>query len=153
MVNFQKSCMTLSGRVAESEQHHLSVILGVRWAAQLDRYLGLPAVGGRSRSEMFNNIKEQIAERIGGWNSKLLSQAEKGVIIASVIQSMPSYVLLYLYSSYASLGPQQRIFGGIVGKRNEYIGWRGTNYVGQRRMGSMRECNLALLAKQGHILS
>ncbi|KAL0375714.1 UNVERIFIED_CONTAM: putative mitochondrial protein [Sesamum calycinum] len=53
----------------------------------------LPAVGGRSKREMFDGIREKIWKCIQGWNSKLLNQAGKEVLIKAVLQSIPSYAM------------------------------------------------------------
>ncbi|KAL0430466.1 UNVERIFIED_CONTAM: hypothetical protein Sradi_0672600 [Sesamum radiatum] len=155
-VNFQKSCMTLSGRVAKSELHHLLGIQRVKWIAQLDRYLELLVVGGRSRSEMFNNIKERTVERIVGWNSKLLSQAGKGVMIASVIQALPTYVMsCFKLPLFFLRSIESSATGFCLHCRGEkgvhLVAWHNLcrpkkdGGLGFRRM---QEFNIVLLAKQ-----
>ncbi|KAL0405816.1 UNVERIFIED_CONTAM: putative ribonuclease H protein [Sesamum latifolium] len=156
-VNYNKSCMMISGRVAEREKHQLTSILGVQCVTQMDRYLGLPAVGGRSRGEMFRGIRERIADRIFGWNAKLLSQAGKGVLISSVIQSIPTYVmscfqlpLFFLRNIESSAADFWWHNKGE--KQVHWVAWRKlcrTKDTGGLGFRSMREFNLALLAKQG----
>ncbi|KAL0416341.1 UNVERIFIED_CONTAM: putative mitochondrial protein [Sesamum latifolium] len=75
-VNFSKSCMSISGTISQEEERRLAGRLGVRLVVSHDRYLGLPAVAGRSRKALFQNIRDYFFTRINGWNSKLLSQAE-----------------------------------------------------------------------------
>ncbi|KAL0438744.1 UNVERIFIED_CONTAM: putative mitochondrial protein [Sesamum latifolium] len=78
VINFQKSSMVVGGHMPELRKTQLADILGVSLVPRHDRYLGLPARGGRSRGALFQGIRDWIWDRITGWNSKLLSQAGKG---------------------------------------------------------------------------
>ncbi|KAL0451591.1 UNVERIFIED_CONTAM: putative mitochondrial protein, partial [Sesamum latifolium] len=89
-VNFSKSGMVISGTIRDKEKRRLASWLGVRLVGAHDQYLGLPAVAGRSRRALFHNIRDRFWGRINGWNSKLLSQAGKGVLIKSLLQSLPT---------------------------------------------------------------
>ncbi|KAL0406466.1 UNVERIFIED_CONTAM: putative mitochondrial protein [Sesamum latifolium] len=71
----------------------LGRLVGSRLVPCHDKYLGLPAVGGRSRQVLFKNIRERFWDRIGRWNAKLLSQAGKGVLIKAVLQSLSTYAM------------------------------------------------------------
>ncbi|KAL0336264.1 UNVERIFIED_CONTAM: putative mitochondrial protein [Sesamum radiatum] len=64
VVNFSKSNMVMSGRIGEEEKQRLANRLGVRVASAHDRYLGLPAVAGRSRHALFHNIQDRMWTRI-----------------------------------------------------------------------------------------
>ncbi|KAL0453719.1 UNVERIFIED_CONTAM: putative mitochondrial protein [Sesamum latifolium] len=92
-VNFSKSSMVISGAVQQEEKRRLARLLGVQLVVSHDRYLGLPAAAGKSRKALFQNIRDRLFTRINGWNSKLLSQAGKGVLIKSVLQSLPTYAM------------------------------------------------------------
>jgi hypothetical protein len=48
---------------------------------------------GRSRKATFNFIKDRIWKRINSWSSKCLSQAGREVLIKSVLQFIPSYIM------------------------------------------------------------
>ncbi|KAL0413983.1 UNVERIFIED_CONTAM: hypothetical protein Sradi_1600000 [Sesamum radiatum] len=93
VVNFGKSCMVVSGRVHEGMKQLLAGVLDVGLVGSHEKYLGLPAMGGRSRGELFRGLRDRIWERVQGWSSKLLSQAGRGVLIKAVIQSLPTYVM------------------------------------------------------------
>ena len=64
--------------------------MGVSHEARSERYLGLPVYMGRSRSKMFNYLKERVWKRIQGWQEKLLSRAGKETLIKAVAQAIPT---------------------------------------------------------------
>ncbi|KAL0303490.1 UNVERIFIED_CONTAM: hypothetical protein Sradi_6217100 [Sesamum radiatum] len=71
----------------------LARILGIRVEAKHDKYLGMPVVVGRSKREVFLNLKDKVWARLQSWKYKNLSQAGKAILIKSVIQSMPTFVM------------------------------------------------------------
>lgn len=52
---------------------------------------GSPSMSGRSRTQMFNSIVERVVNRVEGWKEKLLSKAEKEILIKAVAQTIPTY--------------------------------------------------------------
>jgi len=57
------------------------------------KYLGLPSIVGRSNEATFAFIKDHIWHKINSWSSKCLSKAGQEVMIKSVLQSIPSYIM------------------------------------------------------------
>ncbi|KAL0320395.1 UNVERIFIED_CONTAM: putative mitochondrial protein [Sesamum radiatum] len=53
LINFDKSSMVISNNANQEEADHLALILGVRVVDKHEKHLGLPAVGGKSKSVMF----------------------------------------------------------------------------------------------------
>lgn len=58
-----------------------------------DKYLGIPVEWGKSKNQMLQWIKERVFAKMEGWKEQFLSQAGKEVLIKSVIQAIPSYVM------------------------------------------------------------
>lgn len=58
-----------------------------------ERYLGLPAVVGRSRYNAFRNIKEKVWLKMQNWKNNFLSKASKEVLIKDVKQAIPTYTI------------------------------------------------------------
>ncbi|XP_021763062.1 uncharacterized protein LOC110727505 [Chenopodium quinoa] len=58
-----------------------------------EKYLGLLTIIGRSKRVVFNCIKERIWKKMQGWKGKLLSQAGREVLIKSVAQEIPTYMM------------------------------------------------------------
>lgn len=54
------------------------------------KYLGIPTLPGRSKKQVFNDVKERIWKKLQEWKEKLLSRAGKEVLLKSVIQAIPT---------------------------------------------------------------
>ncbi|KAK4397798.1 hypothetical protein Sango_1255300 [Sesamum angolense] len=81
-INLEKSSIVISHNIGEEHQRILATILGVRVVLKHEKYHGLPAIASKSRSQLFQSVRDRIWARIDKWNSILLSQA-----------GMPNYVL------------------------------------------------------------
>ncbi|KAL0447489.1 UNVERIFIED_CONTAM: putative mitochondrial protein [Sesamum latifolium] len=84
-INLDKSSMVLSKNVEPTLQLSLPNILGIRKEEQLERYLGLPSIVGRSRRGVFAYVRDRIWKKLQGWSEKNLSQAGKAIMIKSVV--------------------------------------------------------------------
>ncbi|KAL0361161.1 UNVERIFIED_CONTAM: putative mitochondrial protein [Sesamum radiatum] len=156
-INLEKSSMVVSRNVSDVERARLARILGVQLVAKHDKYLGLPAIAGRSPAELFQSVKDRVWSRIQGWNAKLLSQGERGVLIKAVLQAIPTYVMSCFQLPDYLLHEIQRMIGDFWWHNK---GERRTHWVSWKRMCLPREeggmgfrelkmFNTAMLAKQG----
>ncbi|VVA20590.1 PREDICTED: reverse mRNAase [Prunus dulcis] len=48
------------------------------------KYLSLPTIWGRTKTEALAYIKERIMKKIGGWKHNMLSQAGREVLIRAM---------------------------------------------------------------------
>jgi len=55
-----------------------------------ERYLGFPALIGRSRVSSFNYIKGRMWAKLNGWKEKFLMHAGKEIPLKAVIQAIPT---------------------------------------------------------------
>ncbi|CAJ2636114.1 unnamed protein product [Trifolium pratense] len=92
-INLQKSEIYCSRNVSSAIQNSVSNILGVQQVLGTGKYLGLPSMVGRSRKATFRFIKDRIWKKINSWSSRCLSQAGREIMIKSVLQSIPSYIM------------------------------------------------------------
>jgi hypothetical protein len=69
----------------------LSRAMGVNPIQRYERYLGVPALIGRSKVSTFNGIKGRIWAKMNGWEEKFLSHAGKEILLKAVLQSIPAY--------------------------------------------------------------
>lgn len=62
--------MTFSAGVQPGLKNQIAQILGVQVVDQYDRYLGMPAVVGKSKQQIFSVIRARIQKRITGWGER-----------------------------------------------------------------------------------
>ena len=55
--------------------------------------MGLPPMVGREKKKAFSRIKDQISKKKAGWKGKLLSNADREVLIKAVTQATPTYTM------------------------------------------------------------
>ncbi|KAL0359842.1 UNVERIFIED_CONTAM: hypothetical protein Sangu_0833600 [Sesamum angustifolium] len=92
-INFSKSSVAFNRNTGEGVRSSVVVALNIRRENKMELYLGLPSKVSRSKKLLFSTIWERIWNRISGWNTKLLSQAEREVLIKSIIQAIPTYAM------------------------------------------------------------
>jgi hypothetical protein len=121
------------------------------------KYLGLPMPEGCLTSAVFKSIEERCVKIISDWRERTLSQVAKEMLINSVAQALPAYmmsVFKILFGMCDALEKHTRAFwwGAANGKRKmQWIPWdvlvKPKSYGG---MGfrDMRLFNQALLAHQ-----
>ncbi|KAL0405661.1 UNVERIFIED_CONTAM: putative mitochondrial protein [Sesamum latifolium] len=155
-ISVQKSAMVVSKNVARDWQEELASILGVQLVQKHDKYLGLPTIVGKSKREVFSSLKERIWQKLNNWASKKLSQAGRAILIKTVTQAIPTYVM-GCFSVPESLlteleGLMAKFFWhGELDNKIHWLSWsklcrsRTEGGLGFRRL---KEFNTALLAKQ-----
>ncbi|GAU26994.1 hypothetical protein TSUD_290460 [Trifolium subterraneum] len=95
-VNLVKSEVFISRNMSQAVKEDLSRILGVKLVLGTGIYLGLPSMVGISKKAIFSYIKDRIWKRINSWRGRALSKAGKEIMIKSVLQAIPSYVMSML---------------------------------------------------------
>jgi hypothetical protein len=84
-INMEKTSIFFSKNMKADTRDHLLVVLGVGSSSCYEKYLGLPALVGRSRIRSFQNIQDRIWSRINGWKERFLSQTGKEVLLKAAI--------------------------------------------------------------------
>lgn len=94
LVNLEKSSVFFSkNSSAQCKAYVCSTLKGVK-ERKNSKSLGLPLVIGRSKSEIiFNYVVDTDKKRIGSWKNVFLSQAGKWVLIWTVVEELPVYVM------------------------------------------------------------
>jgi hypothetical protein len=92
-LNREKTSIFFSRNTPTHTQSQILAAAGIRSTNSLEKYLGLPAMVGRSRRQAFMSIKDRIWCRISNWRNKFLSQAGKEILIKAVAQSIPTYTM------------------------------------------------------------
>lgn len=92
-INKDKSSVSFSNNVPLQQQESLAQILTITRVDKHDKYLGLPMEISYSKLDAFGYLKDKFEKKLNGWREKFLSSAGKEVLIKSVIQSIPTYVM------------------------------------------------------------
>ncbi|KAF5481190.1 hypothetical protein F2P56_001860 [Juglans regia] len=91
-LNKEKTSIFFSKNKKQETKDIITTIAGVRTTDSYEKYLGLPALIGRSRNKAFKGILDRVRGKLSNWKMKLLlSQAEKEILLKSVIQAIPTY--------------------------------------------------------------
>jgi hypothetical protein len=73
--------------------------MGVRHVLGTGNYLSLPSMIERKKKDIVSYVKDIIWKHINSWRGRALSKAGKEVMIKSVLQAIPSYVMsIYILS-------------------------------------------------------
>ena len=92
-INNDKMTLFFSTNVTNSFKKHVKNLLGVSKIKEYKKYLGLLAVVGRNKRASLNYIKDRLWAKLQGWKEKLLSQANKEVLLKVVVQAIPSFTM------------------------------------------------------------
>ena len=57
------------------------------------KYLGLPSIIGKSKTQVFAKVKDRVAKKLAGWKGKLLSIGGREILIKAVAQAVPTYTM------------------------------------------------------------
>uniref|UniRef100_A0A2N9FDP4 Reverse transcriptase domain-containing protein n=1 Tax=Fagus sylvatica TaxID=28930 RepID=A0A2N9FDP4_FAGSY len=158
MVNKEKTALFFSKNTPEVVRRDIQQLWGVQGTANFKKYLGLPAMVGKSKKHTFNNLKERIAQRLQGWKEQLLSKAGRAILIKTIAQAIPTYTMsCFKLPKNWCADINSLISNYWWGQRREenkihWINWgrlcslKEDGGVGFRDIHSF---NMALLAKQG----
>ncbi|KAL0406666.1 UNVERIFIED_CONTAM: hypothetical protein Slati_3980500 [Sesamum latifolium] len=155
-INTYKSAMVFSRNVEEDSRFELANILGVTVAPKHDKYIGLPTVVGRSKRELFEGIKDRIWHKLHSWLAKKLSQAGWAVLLKTVLQSIHIYAMSCFWLPDSFLSEIESTMANFFwhGGNESKIHWMAWAKLCKSKANGgfgfhrLKECNLALLAKQ-----
>jgi hypothetical protein len=157
-LNKEKTAIFFSRNTHADTKAHIASVVGVDPSQQYEKYLGLPALVGKSRVSTFTDIKGKIWDRINGWKEKFLSQAGKEILLKAVIQAIPTYTMSVFQLPKTlcnEINAMMSRFWWGHKENDRKVAWMNWGKMGrQKEKGGMGfrdiECfNLALLAKQG----
>lgn len=157
-INMEKSDICFSSNTDPDCADEFSAIIGISNVPQHARYLGLPSLVGRSPTASFAYLRDRVVQRLLGYKGNLLSKGGREVLLKSVIQSMPTFAMSVFKipkEICEDIEVLMNKFWWGKGEQSRGIPWMcWTRLSVSKDMGgmgfrSLREFNLALLAKQG----
>ena len=92
-LNADKTTIFFDGNVSDEAKLQVQSLLGVPKIKEYEKYLGLLAFMGRRKRASFNYIKDQVWGKLQGWKEKLLSQADKEVLLKAVVQAIQTFAM------------------------------------------------------------
>lgn len=92
-INLGKSSLSSSRNVDNLSREVVAETLGISEGTSQGRYLGLPSLVGRKKTEILGFIKEKVVGRINNFNIIFLSRAGREILIKNVLQSIPAYTM------------------------------------------------------------
>ncbi|GKV08912.1 hypothetical protein SLEP1_g20481 [Rubroshorea leprosula] len=152
-----KSSVIFSSNVPQRTQDAISQILCMSASSQPGRYLGLPAFVGRNRTAVFSSLKSKVWHKVGEWREQPLSRAGREVLIKSVLQALPTYVMSLFLLPQSLCTDLERIMnrywwgGGMDEHKIHWLEWKKlatSKRDGSLGFRSLHEFNLAMLCKQ-----
>lgn len=93
LVNLKKSSVCFSPAMGPHMEMELAHTLGVNRVPCHEKYLGLPCFAGRSKSSLFQSFRDRIWNKLFGWKANFFSVGGREVLLKSVIQAIPTYVM------------------------------------------------------------
>lgn len=157
-MNIEKSSSSFSRNLTVAKRAEIIQIMGFQEVTDHCRYLGFPSTVSRNVTLTFSYIKERVWSTISTWEAKSLSQAGKMVLLKAMASTISTYVMGVAYLSDSTCNSIERMMNAFFWssrsdkKGMKWLSWKRMAYPkirGGLGFRSMREFNLALLAKQG----
>jgi hypothetical protein len=157
-INLSKLEVFSSRNISRAAQYDLSKLMGVRQVLGTGTYLGLPSMVGRSKRATFAYIKDRIWRKINSWRIRPLSKAGKEVMIKSVLQAIPAYVMSIYLLPDSLINEIERMInafwwgGGNNNKGIRWLAWDKLTCLKEEGGLGFRDFqlfNMAMVAKQG----
>ncbi|KAL9672598.1 hypothetical protein QQ045_028849 [Rhodiola kirilowii] len=93
LINFEKSEIYFSRNTPADVRMSICDILRVPQVSCHSKYLGLPLIAGQRKIEIFREILEKVWRRVKDWKSRLLSVGGREILIKSILQAIPTYMM------------------------------------------------------------
>ena len=92
-INTDKSSIFFSSNTPDERRSEVMNLLGPMQDTRHKKYLGLPSIIGKSKVEIFAEIKERVERKLSGWKEKMLSMGGREILIKAVAQAIPTYTM------------------------------------------------------------
>ncbi|XP_055961043.1 uncharacterized protein LOC130015280 [Mercurialis annua] len=157
VVNGDKSELCFNAATPPSNRQAVQNILGYKVVTHFKKYLGMPTMVGRSKKHIFGFLRDRLHKRVLGWKENFLSKAGREVLIKSIAQSIPTYMMSCFALPVSFCNDMQSIisrfwWSGTDDKRKiPWVSWRficQSKKDGGLGFRNLRAFNVAMLGKQ-----
>jgi len=93
LINLAKCSIMFNEHGDTMQQEQVKRVLDVQLSSFETKYLGLPTPSGRMKKERFQSLKERLGKRLTDYSEKSLSSGAKKVLIKTVAQALPTYIM------------------------------------------------------------
>jgi hypothetical protein len=93
LINPSKCAIMFGTGCQVADKECVKEVLHVANVTEEEKYLGLPTPQGRISKEHFKTTRGQLAKRFTSWAERYMSMGAKEVLIKSVAQAIPAYVM------------------------------------------------------------
>ena len=94
VISYEKSRIYFSQNISTNLKEKVCNNLDIQAASNLGKYLGFPLKHRGATRGQFNFVVERVLIKLVGWKKKFLSFAERIVLVKSVMNAIPNYVML-----------------------------------------------------------
>ena len=138
-INVDKSYVFFSHNTPQQLRVEGLNILRPMQGSRHNKYLGLPTLIGKSKNEVFVEIKEKVGKKLTGWKEKLLSMGGREILIKTVAQAIPTYTMSCFQLPKGLCddleGMMRRFWWGQNNKNKRLLGSIGKRCVNQNLEG------------------
>lgn len=157
LINSSKCSIMFNEKVQTSENEEVKNVLEIEREVFEPKYLGLPTPRGRVKGDHFMDLKARLSKRLQDYSEKHMSTAAKEILIKSVAQALPTYIMSVFKLSMGLFDGLTSIIRGFWwgadnGKRKtSWLAW--SDLIQKKCRGGMgfkdlRLFNQAMLARQ-----
>ena len=154
-INTDKSSVFFSANTPEEKKIDTLDILGPMQDSRHSKYLGLPSIIGKSKIEVFVEIKERVGRKLFGWKEKIISIGGREVLIKVVAQAIPTYTISCFQLPKGLCDEIESMMKRFLWGQESKVAWVSwkklckSKLKGGMGFRNLQAFNLAMLAKQG----
>lgn len=119
LINIEKSNFYVYHKVSTSFVNKVEQVTGSSRGKFPFKYLGCPIFHNKKRKEYYNDLIKKVKDKLQNWRDKLLSYEGKVVLIESVLQSIPIYLLSVVVPTKYTINEIYKIFARFFWRTKE----------------------------------
>ena len=122
------------------------------------KYLGLPSIIDKSKTEVFAKIKVRVGKKLLGWKGKMLSIGGKEILIKAIAQAIWTYTMSCFQLPKGPCDEMEGIMQRLQWRQHKQqtkialVSWKKlckSKLKGGMSFRNLQAFNLAMLAMQG----